>query len=40
MYEIVSNDMLQDLIINIEETVTKAKEKLVGSVNSTMTETY
>lgn len=40
MYEIASNDMLQELIVNIEKTVTKAKENLAYSVNSTMTETY
>lgn len=40
MYEIASNDMLQELIVNIEKTVSKAKENLAYSVNSTMTETY
>lgn len=40
MSEIASNTMLNSLIANIEETVMKAKEKLAGSVNSTMTETY
>lgn len=40
MNEIASNTMLNSLIANIEETVMKAKEKLAGSVNSTMTETY
>lgn len=40
MSEIASNTMLNSLIANIEETVMKAKEKLAGLVNSTMTETY
>lgn len=40
MKEIATSAILADLISNIEETVTKAKEKLAGSVNSTMTETY
>lgn len=40
MSEIAPNTMLNSLIANIEETVMKAKEKLAGSVNSTMTETY
>lgn len=40
MSEIASNTMLNSLIANIEETVMKAKEKLAGSLNSTMTETY
>jgi len=40
MKEIATSAILADLISNIEKTVTKAKEKLVGSVNSTMTETY
>lgn len=34
------NAILNSLIADIEETVMKAKEKLAGSVNSTMTETY
>ena len=40
MYEIVSNEMLNDLVLSIEKTVNQAKEKLASSVNSTMTETY
>ncbi len=40
MQEITANEMLNNLILIIEETVAKAKEKLAGSVNSTMTETY
>ena len=32
--------MLNTLIFNIEQTVTKAKEKLSTSVNNTITETY
>lgn len=40
MYEIVSNEMLNELVSSIEKTVSQAKEKLASSVNSTMTETY
>ena len=40
MYEVVSNDMLKELVSSIEKTVNQAKEKLACSVNSTMTETY
>ncbi len=40
MNEITSNTMLENLIINIENTVEKAKEQLAGCINSTMTETY
>ena len=40
MYEIVSNEMLNELVSSIEKTVNQAKEKLACSVNSTMTETY
>lgn len=40
MHEIMSNEQFNHLITNIEQTVTKAKEKLSYSVNSTMTETY
>ncbi|MCU0081534.1 PDDEXK nuclease domain-containing protein [Extibacter muris] len=40
MDEIRLNVMLEDLILNIEETVKRAKENLAGAVNSTMTETY
>lgn len=40
MYQIKSNEMLNTLIFNIEQTVTKAKEKLSTSVNNTITETY
>ena len=40
MYQISSNEMLNTLISNIEQTVTTAKEKLATSVNTTITETY
>lgn len=40
MNEIISNPALDKLISDIEETVMSAKEKLAGSVNRTMTETY
>ena len=40
MYQISSNEMLNTLISNIEQTVTTAKEKLATSVNATITETY
>ena len=40
MGEIRLNTVLEDLILNIEETVKRAKENLAGVVNSTMTETY
>ena len=40
MGEIRLNSVLEDLILNIEETVKRAKENLAGVVNSTMTETY
>lgn len=40
MYQISSNEMLNTLISNIEQTVAIAKEKLATSVNTTMTETY
>ncbi len=40
MGEIRLNSVLEDLILNIEETVKRAKENLAAVVNSTMTETY
>lgn len=40
MYQISSNDILNTLISNIEQTVANAKEKLATSVNKTITETY
>ena len=40
MGEIRLNTVLEDLILNIEEIVKRAKENLAGVVNSTMTETY
>ena len=40
MYQISSNEMLNTLISNIEQTVAIAKEKLAISVNTTITETY
>lgn len=40
MDEIRLNTLLEDLILNIEETVKRSKENLAGVVNSTMTETY
>ncbi len=40
MYQIKSNEMLNTLILNIEQTVANAKEKLSTSVNNTITETY
>lgn len=40
MYQIESNEMLNTLILNIEQTVANAKEKLSTSVNNTITETY
>lgn len=40
MYQIKSNEMLNTLIFNIEQTVANAKEKLSTSVNNTITETY
>lgn len=40
MYQINSNEMLNTLISNIEQTVAIAKEKLATSVNTTITETY
>ena len=40
MYQISSNEMLNTLISNIEQTVAIAKEKLATSVNTTITETY
>ena len=40
MFQISSNEMLNTLISNIEQTVTTAKEKLATSVNATITETY
>lgn len=40
MYQISSNDVLNTLISNIEQTVANAKEKLATSVNKTITETY
>ena len=40
MYQISSNEMLNTLISNIEQTVVIAKEKLATSVNTTITETY
>ena len=39
MYQIKSNEMLNTLIFNIEQTVANAKEKLSISVNNTITET-
>lgn len=38
MGEIRLNAILEDLILNIEETVKRAKDNLAGVVNSTMTE--
>lgn len=40
MYQIKPNEMLNTLIVNIEQTVASAKEKLASSVNNTITETY
>lgn len=40
MYQISSNEMLNTLISNIEQTIAIAKEKLATSVNTTITETY
>lgn len=40
MNEITSNDMMDKLVLDIEKLVSDAKEKIAGSVNSTMTETY
>lgn len=40
MYQISSNEMLNTLISNIEQTVVNAKGKLATSVNTTITETY
>ena len=40
MNEIISNVMMEKLISNIESIVSEAKEKIAGSVNSVMTETY
>lgn len=40
MYQISSNEMLNTLLSNIEQTVAIAKEKLATSVNTTITETY
>ena len=40
MYQIKSNEMLNTLIVNIEQTVANAREKLAFSVNNTITETY
>ncbi len=40
MSEVTLNTILEELIFNIEKTVTNAKESLAGAVNSTMTETY
>ena len=40
MYKPESNELLSDLIFNIEQIVTNAKEQIVVSVNNTITETY
>ena len=40
MYQISSNEMLNTLISNIEQTVVNAKGKLAASVNTIITETY
>lgn len=40
MDEIRLNTLLEDLILNIEKTVKRAKENLASVVNNTMTETY
>ena len=40
MNEITSNVMMEKLISDIESIVSTAKEKIAGSVNSVMTETY
>ena len=40
MNEITSNVMMEKLISDIESIVSAAKEKIAGSVNSVMTETY
>lgn len=40
MNEITSNVMMEKLISDIESIVSVAKEKIAGSVNSVMTETY
>ena len=40
MYQIKPNEMLNTLIVNIEQTVANAREKLAFSVNNTITETY
>lgn len=40
MNEIISNVMMEKLISDIESIVSVAKEKIAGSVNSVMTETY
>ena len=39
MYQIKPNEMLNTLIVNIEQTVANAREKLAFSVNNTITET-
>lgn len=40
MNEITSNEMMDKLVLDIERLVSDAKEKIAGSVNNTMTETY
>lgn len=40
MKEITSNVMMEKLISDIENIVSDAKEKIAGSVNRVMTETY
>ena len=40
MYQIKPNEMLNTLIVNIEQTVANAREKLAFSVKNTITETY
>lgn len=40
MYEIASNGILQDLIINIEETVTKTKKILIDLMKNSGEEIF
>ena len=40
MNEITSNEMMDKLVLDIERLVSDAKEKIAGSVNRVMTETY
>lgn len=40
MDNIISDDMLEKLILEIEQTVTTAKENIACSINQTMKETY